>query len=70
LLLLTDGTTLGARGERLRVHDAFIVRYDAEKDILFYFLDFYFLFFPLLHSIALLTVQLVPSIPGSALGES
>jgi hypothetical protein len=28
--LLADGTTLGARGERLRVHDAFIVRYDGE----------------------------------------
>ena len=31
--LLADGTTLGARGERLRVHDAFIVRYDAERDM-------------------------------------
>ena len=30
---LADGSTLGARGERLRVHDAFIVRYDARRDM-------------------------------------
>jgi hypothetical protein len=30
---LADGTTLGVKGERLRVHDAFIVRYDATKDM-------------------------------------
>ena len=30
---LADGTTLGVRGERLRVHDAFIVRYDATRDM-------------------------------------
>jgi hypothetical protein len=30
---LADGTTLGECGDRLRVHDAFIVRYDAEQDM-------------------------------------
>jgi len=30
---LADGTSLGLRGERLRVHDAFIVRYDADTDM-------------------------------------
>eukprot|EP00933_Yihiella_yeosuensis_P052389 TRINITY_DN50451_c0_g1_i1.p1 TRINITY_DN50451_c0_g1~~TRINITY_DN50451_c0_g1_i1.p1 ORF type:complete len:501 (+),score=73.41 TRINITY_DN50451_c0_g1_i1:64-1566(+) len=29
---LADGSDLGPRGERVRIHDAFIVRYDAEKD--------------------------------------
>ena len=31
--LLADGTTCGDKGSRLRVHDAFIVRYDATKDM-------------------------------------
>ena len=31
--LLADGSSLGACGERVRVHDAFIVRYDAETDM-------------------------------------
>ena len=26
---LSDGSTLGDNGERMRIHDAFIVRYDA-----------------------------------------
>ena len=30
---LVDGSTFGLQGERLRVHDAFIVRYDADKDL-------------------------------------
>jgi hypothetical protein len=30
---LADGTSLGECGDRLRVHDAFIVRYDAEEDM-------------------------------------
>lgn len=30
---LADGSTMGPHGERLRVHDAFIVRYDADKDM-------------------------------------
>ena len=29
---LSDGSTPGEMGDRLRVHDAFIVRYDAERD--------------------------------------
>ena len=29
---LADGSTIGPRGERMRVHDAFIVRYDADVD--------------------------------------
>jgi hypothetical protein len=30
---LADGSDLGKKGERMRVHDAFIVRYDAECDM-------------------------------------
>lgn len=30
---LADGSDLGEKGERMRVHDAFIVRYDAECDM-------------------------------------
>lgn len=29
---LVDGSTIGIKGERMRVHDAFIVRYDADID--------------------------------------
>ncbi|CAE8647467.1 unnamed protein product, partial [Polarella glacialis] len=29
---LADGSDLGPQGERVRIHDAFVVRYDAEKD--------------------------------------
>ena len=29
---LVDGSTIGERGERVRIHDAFIVRYDAVQD--------------------------------------
>jgi hypothetical protein len=31
--VLADGSTLGPNGERVRVHDAFIVRYDATRDM-------------------------------------
>ena len=31
--LLGDGSDLGSRGHRVRIHDAFIVRYDAKKDM-------------------------------------
>lgn len=31
--LLADGSDMGHCGERLRVHDAFIVRYDADRDM-------------------------------------
>jgi hypothetical protein len=30
---LADGSNLGDKGDRMRVHDAFIVRYDAERDM-------------------------------------
>lgn len=30
--LLADGTSLGTGGERVRIHDAFIVRYDSTVD--------------------------------------